>query len=114
MQGFTRDYLDGKTTSHDLLASIKRSYAALQATSDCIVVEGTGHTGVASICDINNAQVASAIGADVVLVCLGGLGSSFDELALNRAMLRQHGARLRGVIVNQVRFCVSSCLPKAE
>ena len=42
---------------------------------------------VGSICDINNARVAAEMGVDVVLVCLGGLGSSFDELALNKAML---------------------------
>jgi hypothetical protein len=87
-QGFTRDFLDGKTSTEALLQDIHTSFSALSSTSDFVVVEGTGHTGVGSICNISNAHVAAAIGVDVVLVCLGGLGSSFDELALNRAMLK--------------------------
>lgn len=101
-RGFTRDYLDGRTTSSELMHSIQTSVRALAAQSDFVVCEGTGHTGVGSICDLNNAQVARALGLDVVLVALGGLGSSFDELACNKAMLDCHGVRLRGVVLNQV------------
>lgn len=100
--GFTRDFLDGKTTSHDLLARVRTSFRALSSSSDVVVVEGTGHTGVGAICNISNAHVAAEMGVGVVLVCLGGLGSSFDELALNRAMLKEHGVRLQGVVVNQI------------
>jgi len=32
----------------------------------------------------------------------GGLGSSFDEIALNKALLDQNGVRLKGVILNKV------------
>lgn len=39
---------------------------------------------------------------DVVCVALGGLGSSFDQLAMNRELLVQHNVRLRGVILNKV------------
>ena len=69
------------------MGSIERSFHALSSTSDFVVVEGTGHTGVGSICDLSNAHVAAKLGVDAVLVCLGGLGSSFDQLAMNRAML---------------------------
>jgi hypothetical protein len=39
---------------------------------------------------------------DVVCIALGGLGSSFDQLAMNRELLVKHNVRLRGVILNKV------------
>lgn len=39
---------------------------------------------------------------DVVCVALGGLGSSFDQLAMNRELLVKHNVRMRGVILNKV------------
>lgn len=100
--GFTRQFLDGEVTSADLMQRIQTSVRCLAEESEFILCEGTGHVGVGSICDLNNAQVAACLGMDVVLVALGGLGSSFDELAINKAMLDAHGVRLRGVILNQV------------
>lgn len=38
----------------------------------------------------------------MLLISGGGLGSSFDELALNVEMCRSHGVRVRGVILNRV------------
>ena len=63
---------------------------------------GTGHVGVGSIVDMSNSQVAALVGADVVLVANGGLGSAFDDLELNRALLERHGVKVRGVIINKV------------
>ncbi|OQS06741.1 hypothetical protein THRCLA_01237 [Thraustotheca clavata] len=100
--GFTRDFIDGKVTAQSLKDAIKLAAKNLQTESDYIVFEGTGHTGVGSICDINNAQVAQECGMDAICIALGGLGSSFDQLALNREMLLKHGVKLKGVIVNKV------------
>ncbi len=47
-------------------------------------MEGTGHTGVGSIVNVNNARVAAALGLDMLLIANGGIGSAFDDLALNR------------------------------
>ncbi|GMF36564.1 unnamed protein product [Phytophthora lilii] len=66
------------------------------------VVEGTGHTGVGSIVDCNNARIAAELGVDMVLVANGGLGSAFDDLALNYSMCKAHGVKIRGVILNKV------------
>ncbi|KAI9919601.1 hypothetical protein PsorP6_017713 [Peronosclerospora sorghi] len=66
------------------------------------VVEGTGHTGVGSIVGCNNARIAAELGVDMVLVANGGLGSAFDDLALNYAMCKAHGVKIRGVILNKV------------
>lgn len=67
-----------------------------------MLFEGTGHCAVGSIVGVNNAQVAALLGADVVLVANGGLGSSFDELELNRIICQHYGVRIAGVILNKV------------
>ncbi|KAF4320083.1 hypothetical protein BBO99_00005415 [Phytophthora kernoviae] len=100
--GFTRDFIDGKVTSKQLMDSICVAHKNLYAQSDFLICEGTGHTGVGSICELNNAQVAAQLKIDAVCVALGGLGSSFDQLAMNREMLKQNNVRLRGVILNKV------------
>ena len=43
-------------------------------------MEGTGNCAVGSIVGVNNAQVASMLGADVVLVANGGLGKCVCQL----------------------------------
>jgi phosphate acetyltransferase len=56
--GFTRDFIDGKVTEQQLAASIRDAHTNLYRESDFLICEGTGHTGVGSICELNNAQVA--------------------------------------------------------
>lgn len=70
-------------------------------TDNCRVE--TGHCAVGSIVGINNAKIASFIGADMVLVANGGLGSAFDELELNRILCQHYNVRIAGVIINKVR-----------
>lgn len=74
---FTRDYLDGKVSHDDLKKRVLNSFEIISKESDFIVVEGTGHTGVGSIFDLNNAQVAKLLGVGVILISPGGLGLSF-------------------------------------
>jgi hypothetical protein len=40
---------------------------------------------------LQEAQVAGALGVDVVMIAPGGLGVSFDQLAMNKALLEKHG-----------------------
>lgn len=49
-----------------------------------------------------DAILLAQLGMDVVCIALGGLGSSFDQLAMNRELLVKHNVRLRGVILNKV------------
>eukprot|EP00961_Rhodomonas_salina_P184194 2487229-Rhodomonas_salina.2 len=107
--GFTRKVIDGDIQTHDLLNRIKDAFTTLASTADFTLLEGSGHMGVGSIVNLNNAQVAGALGVDVVIIAEGGLGRSFDQLALNKALLEKHGARLRGVILNKV--CPTSHTP---
>jgi len=101
--GFTKDFLDHKVTEVALLQKIEESYRKLSTENDFVLVEGTGHIGVGSIFHLNNAKVAKHLGLDVVIVAIGGLGSSYDELALNINMCRSYGVRVRGIILNKVQ-----------
>lgn len=56
--GFTRDFIDGNVTEEELAAKIRLAHENLYKNSDFLICEGTGHTGVGSICELNNAQVA--------------------------------------------------------
>lgn len=116
-RGFTRDYLDGKVDHRELVGKITQSFQTIASRNAITVIEGTGHTGVGSIVDLNNAQVAALLQSPVVLVASGGLGSSFDELTLNYIQCEKVGARVAGVILNRVleekREMILDYFPKA-
>ena len=101
-RGFTRDYLDGKVSHEELIDKISHAHRAISSIHPVTVVEGTGHTGVGSIVNLNNAQVAAQLNIPLVLIASGGLGSSFDELELNRTQCEKYGARIAGIILNRV------------
>lgn len=116
-RGFTRDYLDGKVDHRDLVAKIEDAHRSLTSNNSMTVIEGTGHTGVGSIVDLNNAQVAALLKCPLILIASGGLGSSFDELALNHAQCEKYGVKVAGVILNRVidekREMILEYVPKA-
>ncbi|KAG1706263.1 hypothetical protein DVH05_001411 [Phytophthora capsici] len=103
MPGYTKRFLDGHITVQSQLDKIHTSFKRISAANEFTVVEGTGHTGVGSIVDCNNARIAAELGVDMVLVANGGLGSAFDDLALNYSMCKAHNVNVRGVILNKVR-----------
>jgi phosphate acetyltransferase len=100
--GFTREFLDGKVNEEKLRPKIAAAYQNIASASDFAIVEGTGHTGVGSIVNLNNVDVASFLKLEIVIIARGGVGSAFDELALNKAMCDQLGIRWKGVILNRV------------
>ena len=100
--GFTRDFLDGKVSEKELQNKITSSFESLKKDHDFILIEGTGHTGVGSIANLNNGQVAALLNVPVILVASGGLGSAFDELTLNKTLCDKYGAQVVGVILNRV------------
>ncbi|MCB1081238.1 MAG: AAA family ATPase [Chlamydiia bacterium] len=101
-RGFTRDYLDGKVNEEELGKKIQIAYQTISKHNDAIVVEGTGHVGVGSIVNYNNARVATELKLHLILVASGGLGSSFDALAVNKALCDAYGVKVAGVILNRV------------
>jgi BioD-like phosphotransacetylase family protein len=101
-QGFTRDFLDGKISEQKLRDDITTSYKSIQKDHDFVLIEGTGHTAVGSIANINNAQVAALLNVPIIIIVSGGLGSAFDELELNKTLCEKYGAKIAGVILNHV------------
>ena len=95
-------WIDGKINEAKLMESISQSFQTIASQNDYTVVEGTGHVGVGSILNLNNARVAAELGLDMVIIASGGLGSAYDELALNYSMCQRYGVNLRGVILNRV------------
>lgn len=73
-RGYTKKYVDGEISHQDQLKRIETCFRHVQAKSDIVVLEGTGHCAVGSIVNANNARVASMLGADMVLIANGGLG----------------------------------------
>ena len=102
--GYTKDYLDGKISDDSHEELVQKAYAQIASKSDVVLCEGTGHCAVGSIVKVNNAKVASWLGADMVLVANGGLGSAYDDLELNRILCHHHGVTIAGVIINKVQI----------
>lgn len=103
-KGYTRNYLDGKICDDKHQELIQEAYEAISQTSDVVLCEGTGHAAVGSIVGASNARVASWLGAEMVLVANGGLGSAFDELELNHVLCQHHNVPVAGVIINKVQL----------
>lgn len=101
--GVTRDFLDGVISHESLLQKILKSYKKVSDSNQFTLVEGTGHVGVGSIIQLNNAKVAKELGIEMVIIASGGLGSAFDELSLNLCVCKQYGVKVRGVILNRVK-----------
>ncbi len=102
-KGYTRDYLDGKIRMEHQQELVQEAYQAIRSKSDVVLCEGTGHCAVGSIVHASNAQVASWLDAKMILVANGGLGKTFDELALNKVLCDKEGVDIAGVIVNKVQ-----------
>lgn len=100
--GFTENYiLNGERSA--LERKVRRAYNRLLNDYKFVLIEGTGHAGVGSVFDMSNADVASILGAKVIIVSCGGLGRPIDEIMLNRAKFDLQGVEVLGVIVNKVR-----------
>ncbi len=100
--GYTKKYIDGAIDYKEQLEKVLTSFKHVQDASDVVLCEGTGHCAVGSVVGVNNAQVASIVGADMVLIANGGLGSAFDELELNRILCQHYNVRIAGVVINKV------------
>jgi phosphate acetyltransferase len=100
--GFTRDFLDGTISERRMQDKILHAFKKIESQNEYTIVEGTGHIGVGSIVNMNNAKIASLLGLEMVIIASGGLGSAHDELALNIEMCRHYQVKVRGVILNRV------------
>ena len=78
-RGYTKRFIDGEITHQEQLDKVLDSHEQVEKASDIVLLEGTGHCAVGSIVGVNNARVASLLGADMVLVANGGLGEYLHE-----------------------------------
>ncbi len=99
-RGVTSDFLDDPH-QFNFASAITKASRRLQRDNDLVVYEGTGHPGVGSVVDMSNAQVAQLLGAPVVMIVEGGIGSTIDLLNMNLALFRERRVPVRGVIVNK-------------
>jgi len=99
--GFTEKYIFNPN-HNELRKSIEDSFKALTKGKDAIIIEGTGHSGVGSVIDLSNADVARMLGSKVIIVSEGGIGRSIDEIILNKGLFDLRGVEVVGVIVNKV------------
>ena len=98
---FTRKYLLS-SNNDTLVKKIKRAFDRVAWEKDFVLCEGSGHAGVGSVFDLSNAQVASLLGAKVIIVTQGGIGKPIDEVCLNQALFEKEGVEIIGVILNKV------------
>lgn len=74
----------------------------LSKTADYIIYEGTGHVGVGSVANLSNARVAKMLGAEVIMIVEGGIGSTIDMLNMCLSLFREEGVPILGVLINKV------------
>src|SRR5665213_2470684 len=98
---FTRKYLQS-SNNEALVKKIIKAFDRVAWEKDFVLCEGSGHAGVGSVFDLSNAQVASILGAKVIIVSQGGIGKPIDEIYLNQAVFDREGVEIIGVILNKV------------
>jgi BioD-like phosphotransacetylase family protein len=95
--------LNNRTVLREKKQTIIKAFDEVCQSHDFTIVEGTGHTGVGSCVGLNNAQVASMLNLDMIFIANGGLGRTYDELALNIGLAKLEGASIGGVVINKVQ-----------
>ncbi|MGC9451070.1 MAG: phosphotransacetylase family protein [Oceanipulchritudo sp.] len=100
---FTRRFLDDPGGTYPVLVDkVVRAFDRSAYQKDVIIIEGSGHAGVGSICRLSNAEVARLLGAKAIIVSRGGIGKPVDEIALNKSLFDRHGVEVIGAILNKV------------
>lgn len=99
--GATAEFLDNPNPD-ELRNRIIEAGQSLEANNDITIYEGTGHPGVGSIAELSNARVAKILGAQLIFIAEGGIGSTIDMINMCLALFREEKVPILGVIVNKV------------
>ncbi len=100
---FTRRYLDDPKGMYPILVDkVIRAFDRSAYEKDIVIIEGSGHAGVGSICNLSNAEVARLLGAKAIIVARGGIGKPVDEISLNKSLFDRYGVEVVGAILNKV------------
>lgn len=100
--GVSQRALRGELPVAQLEEQILTAVARLEQTCDLLVIEGAGHSGVGSVLGLSNARVAALVGAPVLMVTGGGVGSVIDAVCMNLALYRECGATVRLLVPNKL------------
>ncbi|SNB45340.1 AAA family ATPase [Geobacter sp. DSM 9736] len=101
-RGSTKQYLDGLQSREAAEERIREACNKLESKSEFLVVEGSGHGGVGSVIGLNNARVARAVDAPVVMVAGGGIGNVIDAVELNLPLYEREGVEVKLLLVNKL------------
>jgi len=98
----TRRVIDGDISISELEGRIFHAISELEKRCDFIVIEGAGHPGVGSVLKLSNARIASMLGAPVLLVTGGGVGTVIDAVSMDLALFQKEGAEVRALLANKL------------
>lgn len=100
--GATRQFLDGVIDADAPRKAIQEACHTLEQKYDFLIIEGAGHGGVGSVVGMNNARIAAALEAPVLLVTGGGIGNVIDAVELNLALYQREQADVRIIMANKL------------
>eukprot|EP00930_Biecheleria_cincta_P090900 TRINITY_DN80389_c0_g1_i1.p1 TRINITY_DN80389_c0_g1~~TRINITY_DN80389_c0_g1_i1.p1 ORF type:complete len:358 (-),score=55.62 TRINITY_DN80389_c0_g1_i1:19-1092(-) len=99
--GFTRSFLAGEQgTSESWLDKIAARVDSLSQGRRVVIVDGVGFPAVGSIVGVDNADVAKASRAPVLLVCKSGVGAAVDSFSLTSSYFLAKGVPVLGGVFN--------------
>lgn len=99
--GFTRSFLAGEQgTSESWLDKIAARVDSLSQGRRVVIVDGVGFPAVGSIVGVDNADVAKAARAPVLLVCKSGVGAAVDSFSLTSSYFLAKGVPVLGGVFN--------------
>ncbi|GAA5219474.1 dethiobiotin synthase [Membranihabitans marinus] len=99
--GATSAYLDNPSDFH-FKEDVIQAANYLSKEHEIVIYEGTGHTGVGSVVNLSNADVAKLLDLGVIMIVEGGIGRTIDRLNMSVAMFREQNVPIIGVIINKV------------
>ncbi|WP_029917667.1 phosphotransacetylase family protein [Pelobacter seleniigenes] len=98
----TRKVLNGELDPAAMKETMLRAFAWLDQRCDFLIIEGSGHPGVGSVINLSNARVARLLGAKVLLITGGGVGSVIDAVAMNKVLFEKEGVEIRALLANKL------------
>lgn len=94
--------IDNEIAVSELEDKVCQAVSELEKRCDFIVIEGAGHPGVGAVMKLSNARIASMLGAPVLLVTGGGVGSVIDTVCMDLALFEKEGSEVRALLANKL------------
>lgn len=98
----TRKALNQELDIQTLENKMLEACAELEKRCDFLIIEGSGHPGVGSVVNLSNARIAKLLGAQVLMITGGGIGSIIDSVHMNKALFEKEGVEIRAIMANKL------------